>query len=257
MQRLARAFTLIELLVVIAIIAILAAILFPVFAQARAKARQASCLSNLKQIGVAVLMYTQDYDEMLPPSNYPAPASVGGNYNWYGFVDPYVKSGISISSNQLAANPKTFWICTEFGNRSAPGTGACGLPTGTNANQSYAANVNIMPSLGINQSDQRGSFTTLAALQQPAQVVLVAPLAAGRVWTMGIDTACCTSNDGNSPANIYCGARFRHSGGANYALADGHAKWYSGPDRWDAQSLSGVVYRRSLAPNGSVWFRED
>jgi prepilin-type N-terminal cleavage/methylation domain-containing protein len=62
-------FTLIELLVVIAIIAILAAILFPVFAQAREKARSASCLSNLKQIGLAVMMYTQDYDEIYP-ANY-------------------------------------------------------------------------------------------------------------------------------------------------------------------------------------------
>jgi prepilin-type N-terminal cleavage/methylation domain-containing protein len=60
------AFTLIELLVVIAIIAILAAILFPVFAQARAKARQAACLSNTKQIGNALMMYAQDYDETLP-----------------------------------------------------------------------------------------------------------------------------------------------------------------------------------------------
>jgi prepilin-type N-terminal cleavage/methylation domain-containing protein len=59
-------FTLIELLVVIAIIAILAAILFPVFAQARAKARQATCSSNLRQIGVGILMYAQDYDELLP-----------------------------------------------------------------------------------------------------------------------------------------------------------------------------------------------
>ena len=61
-----RGFTLIELLVVIAIIAILAAILFPVFAKAREKARQTSCLSNLKQLGLSFLMYAQDYDELLP-----------------------------------------------------------------------------------------------------------------------------------------------------------------------------------------------
>ncbi len=62
-----RGFTLIELLVVIAIIAILAAILFPVFAQAREKARQTTCTSNLKQIGTAFMMYVQDYDETYPP----------------------------------------------------------------------------------------------------------------------------------------------------------------------------------------------
>jgi prepilin-type N-terminal cleavage/methylation domain-containing protein/prepilin-type processing-associated H-X9-DG protein len=71
-----RAFTLIELLVVIAIIAILAAILFPVFAQAREKARQISCVSNLKQIGLSVRMYSQDYDENFPMGTY------GGPRNW-------------------------------------------------------------------------------------------------------------------------------------------------------------------------------
>jgi prepilin-type N-terminal cleavage/methylation domain-containing protein len=72
------AFTLIELLVVIAIIAILAAILFPVFAQAREKGRQASCMSNLKQLALGVVQYTQDYDEMQPHAA-PLPPD-----NWWG-----------------------------------------------------------------------------------------------------------------------------------------------------------------------------
>src|SRR5690349_15498297 len=89
-----RAFTLIELLVVIAIIAILAAILFPVFAQARAKARQAACLSNMKQIGTAVMMYVQDYDETYPPSqvSVPAPAPANSVISWPTLIYPYVKN---------------------------------------------------------------------------------------------------------------------------------------------------------------------
>jgi prepilin-type N-terminal cleavage/methylation domain-containing protein/prepilin-type processing-associated H-X9-DG protein len=81
-----RAFTLIELLVVIAIIAILAAILFPVFAQAREKARQASCTSNLKQIGTAVRMYLQDYDEVYLPWGQSVTASPAA------ILNPYVKN---------------------------------------------------------------------------------------------------------------------------------------------------------------------
>src|SRR5437899_3579592 len=81
-----RAFTLIELLVVIAIIAILAAILFPVFAQAREKARQASCISNLKQIGMGIMQYVQDFDETYPCNWYVSlwPSRPAGNmaYKW-------------------------------------------------------------------------------------------------------------------------------------------------------------------------------
>jgi len=86
-KRTHRAFTLIELLVVIAIIAILAAILFPVFAQAREKARSASCLSNEKQIGLAILQYVQDYDE-----TYPIGVNADWNASWPTLVQPYVKS---------------------------------------------------------------------------------------------------------------------------------------------------------------------
>lgn len=76
--RVRRAFTLIELLVVIAVIAILAGILFPVFAQAREKGRQAVCTSNLRNLGLAILLYADDYDERFPPLFYEPPQSAGG-----------------------------------------------------------------------------------------------------------------------------------------------------------------------------------
>ncbi len=92
------AFTLIELLVVIAIIAILAAILFPVFAQAREKARQITCVSNVKEIGLALLMYAQDYDERI--MSFPDNNAGGGGPDsnpadfqcWYDYIQPYMKS---------------------------------------------------------------------------------------------------------------------------------------------------------------------
>jgi len=100
-SRNSNAFTLIELLVVIAIIAILAAILFPVFAQARAQARKTTCLSNAKQVSLSVLMYTQDYDETLPLLFAPAPSTdfeafdpfgTPWSYSWHNLVKPYTKN---------------------------------------------------------------------------------------------------------------------------------------------------------------------
>src|SRR5688500_12314957 len=90
LQRPRKGFTLIELLVVIAIIAILAAILFPVFAQAREKARQSACFSNMKQLALGVMMYTQDYDDTLPKGYHALPG--GGNFPWPLAVAPYVKN---------------------------------------------------------------------------------------------------------------------------------------------------------------------
>lgn len=123
-----RAFTLIELLVVIAIIAILAAILFPVFAQAREAARKATCQSNMKQILAGCMMYGQDYDEFVVNSyggNYTvqAPAASGGyNHNvyWMGFIQPYVKNtGVYMCpdftpSNQFIEDPNSP-VYTSYG----------------------------------------------------------------------------------------------------------------------------------------------
>lgn len=90
-SRKSSAFTLIELLVVIAIIAILAAILFPVFAQVREKARQISCVSNEKQLGLALMQYTQDNDETFPMSQYFDPS--GAPHDWTNAIYPYIKNG--------------------------------------------------------------------------------------------------------------------------------------------------------------------
>lgn len=98
-----KGFTLIELLVVIAIIAVLAAILFPVFAQAREKARQAACLSNIKQIGLASMQYSQDYDEMAMPAEMRTDGTTATAISWAQIMQPYSKS-IQIQRCASASN---------------------------------------------------------------------------------------------------------------------------------------------------------
>src|SRR5438552_3088476 len=104
-----RAFTLVELLTVIAIVALLAALVFPVFSRARESARATTCLSNLKQIGMGVHLYLQDYDETYPmnrfpdaihamtgctspATNYPADGLHGTSVNWKRAIEPYIKN---------------------------------------------------------------------------------------------------------------------------------------------------------------------
>lgn len=193
-----RGFTLIELLVVVAIIAILAAILFPVFARARESARKTSCLSNLKQIGLGWMQYTQDYDEKVMPVSISVPGKV---FYWWGSYDgttlregegllqPYMKSA------QIQA-------CPSFDNKLRA---ALGL-TGYGYNYGYLT-----------------AGRSLAAIQSPAQTLVMADAARLNTWAYATPTL-----EGNTyidrPSNNYPGLHARHNGTGNVLWADGHAK---------------------------------
>jgi prepilin-type N-terminal cleavage/methylation domain-containing protein/prepilin-type processing-associated H-X9-DG protein len=267
-----RGFTLIELLVVIAIIAILAAILFPVFAQAREAARKTSCTSNLKQVGVAFSLYTTDFDESFPwaASNLSTPTTT-----WYDLVEPYVKVGAS-GFGFTGGVQRPFYVCPSFDNASVPmQPGDPAVPTFPAAQvtraMSYAANGWLMPMANKTLLPNSPWFpgkngpASLPTLAAPASVVLVGHALGTRPSIGGDDvtSACTGSEEGVTgvPVNmsssaVYCAARFQHSGGSVYLMADGHAKWYKGPSSWDDRGAQ-VAYRKSQSPNAAVWFRED
>ena len=197
-----RAFTLIELLVVIAIIAILAAILFPVFAKAREKARQTSCSSNLKQICTAWLMYAQDYDEMACPAYYYS-SDYSQEYAWDyhidwntgtaydGLLTPYTKSG---QLNKCPSFNGDTW----------------GRPT-----SGYAYN---SPYIG-GDSWLGTAPTSLGSLGSPAETAVFADAAYGTPAS-----GCQYLRAPSDSLYSYGTAHFRHSGTANVAYADGHVK---------------------------------
>ena len=141
-----RGFTLIELLVVIAIIAILAAILFPVFQKVRENARRTACLSNMKQIGLAFMQYNQDYDEKFTGSTY-------YGEGWAGKVYPYVKS-------------KGVYVCPDDSTKPLPNTYA---PDQV----SYTANSFLLCPHTVSSTDNTAVSSTLAQLTAPATTVLL------------------------------------------------------------------------------------
>ena len=260
-------FTLIELLVVIAIIAILASILFPVFVQAREKARQATCSSNEKQIGVAFLMYAQDNDEVLPPASYnstvgtpPVPTT------WMWTIETYLKSGYPDNTSAEKGLPYGVYVCPDF---SKTKVGASSSPS-----HSYLANANLCPSwiAATGYTPQNAPAHTLATLKGPSQLVLVAEAASGsRIFSTGNDVTPETGGTGNVFAQcqaVYLRGRIRHGNGANYLLADGHVKWFAaptpsftstGPNWWDLQPVpakNGIVWKQSSNPNAGGWWVE-
>jgi prepilin-type N-terminal cleavage/methylation domain-containing protein/prepilin-type processing-associated H-X9-DG protein len=198
-------FTLIELLVVIAIIAILAAILFPVFAKAREKARTSSCLSNCKQIGLAVIQYVQDYDEHFPYGPYN-----GGNGPALGFmVNPYINNGQvwrcpsdSVSGGSVQTTPNA-------------GT----VATGAFMNVSYAYNIAWIGNTGL----------ALAAVQAPATGCMAWGAWGGGSWVcdwIGVSGAPNARGEGYPTADGGNATTAQsHAGGGNFLFVDGHAKW--------------------------------
>ncbi len=201
-----RAFTLVELLVVIAIIAILAAILFPVFARARENARRASCLSNLKQLGTAVVMYTQDYDERMlcyvnSPSNY-----------WPKAMEPYVKSRMA-------------WYCPSY-------------PKGASSITANSTTYGINAKHIVTSINGTPTPLNLAAFSRPSTLMLMAD-SQDSPTVDALDPPC--PNFSSSYLQIYCpqpghtaacttlaqtaAIDDRHFEGASVLFVDAHVKW--------------------------------
>jgi prepilin-type N-terminal cleavage/methylation domain-containing protein/prepilin-type processing-associated H-X9-DG protein len=265
-----KGFTLIELLVVIAIIAILAAILFPVFAQAKEAAKKTSCLSNEKQIGLAAALYENDYDDIIPLAGY-QDFVANTPTTWMFLVDPYVKSGYPVSTSQEDGRGYGVFQCPDYS--PPPGTTAPGSPS-----HSYALNFNYSPTYITEIVNVYGFLPVHSAtsLEAPAQVVLLTESMGSRIFTDGddVDSYSGKASVVQQEQAVYLWGRTRHNGGANYAFNDSHSKYLKAPSpsfthTWASPSsttwqditpvTSGgpIVYEKSENPSAAGWFLED
>jgi len=221
------AFTLIELLVVVAIIAILAAILFPVFAQVREKARQTQCLSNGKQLSLSALQYAQDYDETWPivggeNSNtvLAGQKSDGTPFNgWSLILQPYIKS-------------RQVFLCPDMPHV-FQGGGGCAAFNGQPITNNYSYNYFLGSDNSYNSGDygtsRDGSYKwdhprSLSEIAQPSNVV--AFLHSNSVPPYGFDWGCTYMTIETPDFINKIRMRTVHQDGDNIAFADGHSKWF-------------------------------